>query len=397
MKPKTLWGSLIICCILAAIIVAFTNYSKKQRELYQAKLTYVRNVQEKEKEWIRQNQGDQGQIYLNYTDNGAGDVNPYFACTAAQGLLTGDVSAEDMGRVEKYLSWHRERYLAEEGKISNYRQTEGVLLSEGEKDSVDSYTAVFLSLLCKYGEKGGAVELTDPGGEALLLGLHTLETLWNNGLTAVSQENYVRYLMDNIEVQAALTDVRDYLKKSGGGWIAEDMKQDCIDRIETMIAENRNSIEELLWNTEAERYEIGLGDSDRVLKFEDWKVLYPDAAVQIYGAAFSQDAAESKRTKKLYEMFCSVHEWETMDLTDDEKFGWAVFSFAAAAIGDEKRAETYLKTYENKIVSGRKYPLHTAEAGWISKTCEELERRYIRAIDRNIFEVMYNWVKEQAA
>lgn len=397
MKLKAFWVSLVICCIILAIMSAITNYSRRQKEIYQAKLKYVREVQEKEKEWIRQNQGDLGQIYLNHTGNGAGDVNPYFACIAAQGLLAGEVSAEDMERVKKYLVWHRERFLAEEGEISDYRLTNGNILPKGEKDSVDSYIAVFLSLLCEYGEKGGAVELVDPDGEALLLGLDTLGELWNNGLTAVSKENHVRYLMDNIEVQAALIDVRDYLEDSGDRWIDEGMEQNYIGRLERMIAENRESIEKLLWNTEAELYEIGLGDSNSVLEFEDWKVLYPDAVAQIYGAAFLQDIAESKRTKILYKKFCSVHEWEDMILTDDEKFEWAVLSLIAVTIGDEERAETYLRTYEKRIDEGRIYPLHTAEAGWISKTCEALKQEYIKAIDRKIFEVIYEWIKEQAA
>lgn len=394
MKHKKLWIGFLLCSVITVIIFAFANYYKEQKKLYQAKVKYVRHMQAKEKEWIRQNQGSDGQIYLNYTDNGAGDVNPYFACLAAQGLLTGEVSSEDMERVEKYLVWHKERFLAEEGEISNYRLTEGELLSEGEKDSVDSYTAVFLSLLCKYGEKGGDVKTVDPQGEALLLGLHTLENLWEDGLTAVSKDNQVRYLMDNIEVQAALTDVRDYLEASGDGWMDEEIKQECTDRLEKMIEENKESIERLLWNAEEARYEVGLGDSGRVLDFEGWEELYPYAAVQIYGAAFLQDIAKSRRTKTLYEKLCSVHEWENMSLAGDEEFDWAVFSLAAVEIGDEERAEIYLRSYEYRVDGGREYPLYTAEAGWISKTCEALEQKYIEAIDRNIFDVIYDWIEE---
>lgn len=397
MKLKKLWIGLLLCCMLAVIIVIFTNYSREQKELYQRKIIYVRSVQEKEKEWIRQNQGDEGEIYLNYTDNGAGDVNPYFACLAAQGLLAGEVAEKDLEQVKRYLIWHRAHFLAEEGAISNYRLTEGELLSQGEKDSVDSYTAVFLSLLCKYGEKGGAIEQADPGGEAMLLGLRTLEKLWVDGLTTVSEEKQVRYLMDNIEVQAALIDVREYLKDLDGKWIDADTLQECADRLDKMIEMSRDSIESLLWNEEEARYDVGLGDSGRILDFESWEELYPDAAVQIYGAAFLSDAAKSGRTKTLYKKFCSVHDWEHMSLSNEEEFDWAVFSFIAAAVGDRERAETYLKTYERRIDEGRKYPFHTAEAGWVSKTCEKLEQEYKEVIDRNIFEVIYYWIKERAA
>lgn len=394
MKQKTLLISLSLGCIFGILLYVSIIYSQQQKVMYEAKLDYVRGVQEAEKKWLRQNQGSEGQIYLNYTHNGARDVNPYFACFAVRGFLAGNVSAEDMERVEKYLTWHRARFLEEEGAISNYRLTEGGLLSNGEKDSVDSYTAVFLSLLCKYGEKGGDLEMLDPNGEALLLGLHTLENLWVDGLTTVSQDNQVRYLMDNIEVQAALKDVRNYLD-SGRGWVAEEQAEECITKLDKMIQESKDSIEEQLWNKDGEYYEVGLGRSGRILAFESWEELYPAAAVQIYGIAFLQDDGKSKRNKTLYKKFCSAQDWEDMDLSGEEEFGWAVFSYIAALLEDQERAETYLKEYEGRIKEGREYPLHTGEAGWISRTCEVLESEYKEAMDRNIWEVICDWIKEQ--
>ena len=43
------------------------------------------NSPDRRKKWILENQGPEGEFYMNGSK--AGDVNPYFACMAALGLL----------------------------------------------------------------------------------------------------------------------------------------------------------------------------------------------------------------------------------------------------------------------------------------------------------------------
>lgn len=379
--------------LLGGVVMLYRN----QKELYQEKLENVQELAQTEKRWIAENQGSEGQIYLNYTSDGAGDVNPYFACFAAQGLLSGTATEEELKKAAAYINWHRAHFLAEEGELSNYRLQDGSLLTLEEKDSVDSYVAVFLSLLCRFGEAGGDLEEVDPDGEALIAGLGKLEELCEEGLTRVSSDNGIRYLMDNVEVLGALTEIKHYLDAEPEGWIADDRRQECIKMLERMTKEEQDSMEALLWNEQESRYEIGLDDAGRILKFESWEKLYPDAVAQIYGVAFLEDMAENKRVQNLYRLFCGEYDWECMKLSEEEPFGWAVLSYIAVEMGDTSRAETYLNEYENRTNTGREYPLHTAEAGWVARTCAGLEVKYEKALRRNILEVTVDWIKEQVS
>lgn len=389
-------------CISAAVICGALLFCTvklydEEQALYQDKIEKVRSLAEKEKRWIAENQGSEGQIYLNYTDDGAGDVNPYFACLAAQGLLSGEATDEELEQAFAYICWHREHFLEEQGEISNYRLIGGQLLTQGDKDSVDSYVAVFLSLLCRFGEAGGDLTEADPDGEALCLGIHKLEELWDGGLTKVSPDNGIRYLMDNVEVLGALNDMKNYLDTDRGHWLSEGRSQECMEMLERMIKEGRETTERLLWNDKESRYEIGLDDAGRIFKFESWEQLYPDAVAQIYGAAFLKDMAGNKRGRDLYGMFNRVYDWERMELPEEEAFGWAVLSYIAVEMEDADRAETYLHEYESSTKKERAYPLHTAEAGWTARTCAGLEKVYEKALNRSILEVAVDWIKEQVS
>lgn len=65
-----------------------TSYRRDKKEMYEEKAAAIEQVMAREKEWIHESTGENGELYLN-TTNGAKDVNPYFACQAAIGLLTG--------------------------------------------------------------------------------------------------------------------------------------------------------------------------------------------------------------------------------------------------------------------------------------------------------------------
>ena len=75
---------LIIFCITVGISLMFIYYQNLRKEI-DARQKWLETVLTGEKKWILENQGPEGEFYMNGSK--AGDVNPYFACMAALGLL----------------------------------------------------------------------------------------------------------------------------------------------------------------------------------------------------------------------------------------------------------------------------------------------------------------------
>ena len=88
-------------------------------------------------------------------------------------------------------------------------------------DSVDSYIAVYLTLLSEYEEKGGRLSEAGDWQEALAVCAEKLEELNPGGLTQVSEKNQVSYLMDNAEVWEGCHRIRLLLESEDvevAGW-----------------------------------------------------------------------------------------------------------------------------------------------------------------------------------
>lgn len=389
MKPSKSYRMICFAFIVLAVVFLYSRinekYMEKKRAYYQEKINDVRLRMLEEKDWIKKNQGEGGEIYLNYNGNplGAGDVNPYFACLAAQGLLAGTPSKEDMDAVKKYLLWHREHFLESQGIVENYRLKEGSLVSTGKYDSVDSYVAVFLSLLCQYGLRGGDVASIDMDNEVLSIATDRLRELTENGLVRIKPDREVFYLMDNIEVLAAYRDAAVFVAASGAEpWLLD--KQELWSRyLEAVSREMEEAIRASLWNEQEKRFHIGLGSGKTPLDFADWNVLYPDAVAQIYPAAFGISLSGADNTM-LYEKLCSSIDWENMNFGEGEEFCWGILAYTAALLEDAERAETYLSQYEKKTKESRAYPLHTADSGWVAKACAELELFYKKKMESSL-------------
>lgn len=370
------------------------TYRERKRDCYTEKIEEMRSLMEEEKAWILLNQGKDGEIYMNFPnqDGGDGAVNPYFACQAAMGLLTGEVTQKELAAVASYLSWHAKQVIAWEGEVPDYKRVEGKLWPTGTYDSVDSYAAVFLTLLSRYEEKGGALSSVDGCYEAVTICLEKLKSLTEDGLTRVSPGKDVFYLMDNAEVYeayertAALMASGDPLLES---WEErESLKRSCV------LAANacRAAVYDRLWNAVEGRYEIGTDGKGRPMNYDGWDVFYPDAVVQIYPAAFGLFPREKGAAVKLYQEFCGIYDWEHLLLVK-EKFDWPVLSYAAVFLGDMERAETYLHEYRLKYGTDRAYPLHTADSAWAARTCEALIACYEKQRDTGLLEEMLKRVK----
>ena len=81
------------------------------RKEINARQKWLETVLAGEKKWILENQGPEGEFYMNGSK--AGDVNPYFACMAALGLLAETknclITETEKKAVNRYLDWHTGR------------------------------------------------------------------------------------------------------------------------------------------------------------------------------------------------------------------------------------------------------------------------------------------------
>ena len=71
-------------------------------------------------------------------------------------------------------------------------------------------------------------------------------------------------------------------------------------------------------------------------------------------------------------------------------FDWPVLACIAVELGDEERAERFVKAYEAAYGENREYPLHTADAGWTARACEALKDSYEETAGRGILADILN-------
>lgn len=330
---------------------------------------------ETEKEWIRERQGTDGRLYMSEGE----DTNPYFACLAVQGLLSGHISKADLDAAGAYIDWHCQRFMEWQGEIPDFSVTDGAE-NVNEPDSVDAYVAVFLSLLCRKAEITGA--LSEQEADAIKLGMRKLEELTVDGLTLVKEGDLRFYLMDNIEVLACYQDIQRLKDRLDS---FDEMAEEAEVRTEKM----RSAIREKIWNPEAFRYEVGIQTGGDVIEASDPGRFYPDGVVQIYGIAFGQYLTGREDAAKLYERFCDTFSWETMEL-DGVSFYWSEPVMAAAESGDLERAGIYLEAYKKCVEGDRSYPLHIGTAGWTARACARMEEIYRKQMESSLLQDIVN-------
>lgn len=337
------------------------------------KIERVRARAEIEKEWIRTRQGADGRLFMN----GGGTINPYFACLAAQGLLSGHVSKADLDTAGHYIDWHCRKFVEWNGEVPDFSVEDNGESAE-KPDSVDAYVAVFLSLLCQKAEITG--NISEAESVVLSQGMRKLDELTAGGLTSVREGDSRCYLMDNIEVLACYQDIQSLEERLDGfGEIAE--------KAQNRAEETETAIREKMWNTEMFRYEVGIQDNGNVMEADELEKFYPDGVVQVYGAIFGKYLTGIDDAEELYERFCSAFSWETMEV-DGVSFYWSELALAAAELGDLRRAEIYLDTYEKCMDDGRDYPLHIGTAGWMAKACARMEEVYRERMESSLLRDM---------
>ena len=173
---------LIIFCITVGIVFLYAYYQNLRKEI-SARQKWLETVLTGEKKWILENQGPEGEIYMNGSK--AGDVNPYFACMAALGLLAETknclMTETEKKAVGRYLDWHTGILLETDGKMGIYRKESGKLVYKEKADSEDGYLGMYLFLMGKYLEKTESTDLPQYWKKGISLALKKIQSLMQDG------------------------------------------------------------------------------------------------------------------------------------------------------------------------------------------------------------------------
>lgn len=354
---------LIIFCITVGSVFMFAYYQNLRKEI-DTRQKWLETVLTEEKKWILENQGPEGEIYMNGSK--AGDVNPYFSCIAALGLLAEtkncSITETEKKAVGRYLDWHTEILLETDGKMGIYRKENGKLIYKEKADSEDGYLGMYLFLMGKYLGKTENTDLPESWKKGISLALKKIQSLMQDGVTQVSEENTTVYLMDNLEVWKGLYE----LEVAG----IEDTQ--AISEIRKKI---QGQIEKTFWDDVHQRWRI-IGNSDLYHPEE----FYPDGVAQIYPLIYEFPVKEKKKQKVLYDQFAESFQWQKLN-TKRTGFLWTITGMAAVQIGDIHDLVELIENYETEYCKERKYPLYTGEAGWICMECGKLYDLYERKIN----------------
>ncbi len=161
----------------------------------------------KQLDYLKSNQQHPNGAIATYTvlDKENYTIMPYFATLACQGMLE-DIGSYDS--VKKYILWHlnhineTEDVNGTKGTIYDYKYIGNAEQTEKTYDSVDSYAAVFLSLLRMYEEKTGDKQLLIDNKEKIMLIGQAVNSVFSEslGLSEAKATYPIYYLMDNSEV-----------------------------------------------------------------------------------------------------------------------------------------------------------------------------------------------------
>jgi hypothetical protein len=313
--------------------------------------------------WIASLQLPNGAISLALPAMNQVSVNPYFAAFACMALLERNTYAP---AVKDFFKWYCTHQNAD-GTIYDYSVTfdgtDGFTeASTGDYDSSDSYAAVFLSTVYKYWMKTGDGEFLYSIRDTIERSIGAINLTLDKDLTWAKPDYRIKYLMDNCEVYAGLSDAAKMYRE-----VFHDPVQG--DRLAQQAEAMARAIEAQLWDAEAGHYHCYTADGI-VNRTFSWDEFYPDAVSQLFPIIYGLIEPDSIRAQSLYAAFNRVYSsegsdyhWETLNTPD--VFPWALICYAAAIMGDARRVDAYYKAYSAAYAENHPYPVYNAEAAFV--------------------------------
>jgi hypothetical protein len=212
-------------------------------------------------------------------------VSPYIANYASMGLSRASAYTQNDTYVQaswKWLQWYQDHQEANTGYVTDYRSNSSSdptdLISTGNMDSTDAYAGTFL-LACleayKASQNLSALQYLHQGIRMALTAIESTQD--TDGLTWAKPTYHVKYLMDISEVY--------------GGLLATMIMAQLLNDDE-LYARAQNDSQRLyqgaqnLWNPTMQAFNWAVF-SDGVQQVNNWTVFYPDAASQMWAAAFA--------------------------------------------------------------------------------------------------------------
>jgi|SRR5580698_2738789 hypothetical protein len=340
--------------LLFAVIASWAAVAPAYGENYSRDITET-------SAWLATRQLPDGGILYSSTE-----IEPYFANLAAIGWL------EDRTRipqVEAWMSWYTAHFnwpdrWGEYGTVYDYRAAGVTETSLDTFDSADSYAATFLSLAEALWNTG------DPGAQSFIkdtIGQYKLNVVGNiitnlqqsNGLVYAMPTHRVEYLMDNSEDYRGLMDFARLANQAWGD-------ADAASWYAVHARAIRAGIQAVLYAESSGLYYPYAG-SDA----PDLKTWYPDSVAQLYPMVHGVTAPGSSRSMSVYAAFNKAWPgWADLSFNSQDKFPWAMVSYAAFLAQDKARVDRYLTTVRDRylIADPRfRWPWHGAEAGWFMR------------------------------
>ena len=307
-------------------------------------------------------------------------VVPYFSNLAVAALLDTDPSPRSLHVAELWMDWFLSRIGPEGVPVEHWVGIEtGIELTcpaalstlpTVERcesiDATDSAASTFLIVLAAYQGAGGSQAFLRQREVGIRGVAQTLLDLQEeDGLTIARTDYPVKYLMDNAETVAGLRAMARFDRDVFGG-------------------------NALVFDASAERAAIGLASlSNAETGLHAWAKMpdgtheasrldrwYADAVAQVWPLVFGvSDGLEGYRQIDAAWDGSALPDWAMH--RDASGFAWPVLGVAAHRAGDRSSARRQADALWERYVAseeGRAAPFTVADAGWLLRTVDALER-----------------------
>lgn len=356
-------------------------------EVRSALSPYYRELADREAKWLEGLQLSDGSFACYELSEGTARINPYFASYTALALLRNDRTGERREQIEKYLDWYfahmnraQEDRSGIDGTIYDYEaecdgSTVLSLISTESYDSVDSYSAVFVSLLAEYAGKYGQKEYLRVHQEEIDRLVQVMLFTLEDGYSVASPQYPYKLLMDNAEVYQGMKDALALYR------LVFDSEKEQIAGLEEAVSNFEKNFDKVWWGdgyyySVLQRDNVPFGDGG-----ENWQEFYRFSVAQLFPLMF-EVKGQKGHLEEVYQTFCAHWSWETMDFKSqtDGNTTWSLTAYAGAKMGDYGRVRQYLETFTEKTTD-RAYPYYSGDSVWVVLACEDAYGHY-RALEQ---------------
>jgi hypothetical protein len=232
-------------------------------------------------------------------------IIPYWSNLAICGLATEIKLGNSTNKQEltsigwKALDWYKSKQDQTTGIVTDYIWNKDGEKSTGTMDSVDSYSATFLSAIACMNKATGDGNKAKEYAGAIDLAVKSIINLQDtDGLTWSKDSYKVKFLMDNTEVANGLREIQNVLQFNS--------QNETLSKSKISLEKLQNAIQSKMWNESKKSYKWGIqGNLNReFVNNTDWSKYYPDALANIWPSALG-NYEKTTRNKKSAESFSS--------------------------------------------------------------------------------------------